>query len=67
MHHAVYRIKQLCTTSGKPGLLPVGQATVWRWVKNGRFPAPFALGPRCTVWDAAAVDNWLKQQREAAK
>jgi predicted DNA-binding transcriptional regulator AlpA len=67
MNQQIYRIKQLCTTPGKPGLLPVGRATIWRWVSAGTFPKPFKIGLRCTVWDAAAVDNWLKQQREAAK
>lgn len=28
----------------------VGPATVWRWVKTGRLPAPVKLGPNTTGW-----------------
>lgn len=28
----------------------VGPATVWRWVKSGRLPAPVKLGPNTTAW-----------------
>lgn len=28
----------------------VGPATVWRWVKAGRLPAPVKLGPNTTAW-----------------
>lgn len=28
----------------------IGPATVWRWVKVGRLPAPVKLGPNTTAW-----------------
>ncbi len=28
----------------------IGPATVWRWVKAGRLPAPVKLGPNTTAW-----------------
>jgi predicted DNA-binding transcriptional regulator AlpA len=28
----------------------VGPATIWRWVKAGRLPAPIKLGPNTTAW-----------------
>ena len=28
----------------------IGPATVWRWVKSGRLPAPVKLGPNTTAW-----------------
>ena len=28
----------------------IGPATVWRWVKAGRLPAPVKLGPNVTAW-----------------
>jgi predicted DNA-binding transcriptional regulator AlpA len=55
----VLRLRQIATTKGKPGLLPVSPATVWRWIRSGRFPAPFKLGEGTTVWDAAAVDEFI--------
>jgi len=55
-----YRITQLAThKSGKPGLIPVGPATIWRWTKEGLFPKPVKLGPGVTVWRAADVQAWL--------
>lgn len=63
-NHLVYRLRQLASTNGKPGLLPVGPATIWRWVRKGCFPKPFTMGTRCTVWDKQAVDQWLEAQRE---
>ncbi len=65
MQQRVYRISGLATTSNNQGLLPVSPATIWRWVKNGSFPAPFKIGSNTTVFDADAVDFWLKSQREA--
>lgn len=55
----VYRLRQLASEKGRPGLLPVSPATIWRWCREGRFVLPFSLGPQTTVWDAALVDKWL--------
>jgi predicted DNA-binding transcriptional regulator AlpA len=55
-----YRLRQLASIKDRPGLLPVGPATIWRWVRSGKFPAPFTIGERCTVWDGRAVDDYLK-------
>ena len=71
----VYRIATLATTKVRKGdstetrigLLPVSRATLWRWVKDGKFPSPFKLGENCTVWDAGEVDAWVVSRREAAK
>jgi len=56
-----YRIYQLATykKAAKPGLIPVGPATIWRWTKEGLFPKPCRLGPGVTVWRAADVQAWL--------
>lgn len=66
MAQRVYRERQLATGKGHIGLLPVSPATLWRWVKSGKFPKPFKLGERVTVWDAAEVDAFLRAQREAS-
>lgn len=31
-------------------LYGISPATVWRWVKSGRLPAPMKLGPNTTAW-----------------
>ncbi len=62
MAQRVVRINELATTRTKPGKLPVAAATIWRWVKEGRFPPPFKLGPNTTVWDLDLVEAYLAQQ-----
>ena len=34
----------------RPPLIPIGKSTWWEGVRSGRFPKPFKLGPRTTVW-----------------
>lgn len=55
----VIRIADLASTQTKAGLLPVSRATIWRWVREGRFPKPFKLSESVTVWDAAAVESFI--------
>ena len=64
MAQRVIRISDLASTKGKPGLLPVSPATLWRWVKEDRFPAPFKLGPNTTVFDLDQIEAFLAQQAE---
>jgi prophage regulatory protein len=37
------------------GPIPVSKSTWWQGVKEGRFPKPYKLGPRTTVWKAEDV------------
>lgn len=67
MNQKVYRVQQLASRNGIAGMLPVSTATLWRWVKDGKFPKPFKLGHRVTVWDAAEVDAFLAAQRRDAQ
>ena len=64
MAQRVIRISDLASTKGKPGLLPVSPATLWRWVKEKKAPAPFKLGPNVTVWDLDQIEAFLAQQAE---
>lgn len=65
MQQRVYRMAVLATTKNNQGLLPVSPATIWRWVKDGTFPAPFKLGLNTTVWSANAVDAWVDAHKGA--
>jgi prophage regulatory protein len=67
MAQRVIRINDLASTKGKPGRVPVSPATVWRWVKEGKFPPPFKLGPNTTVFDLDLVEQWLARQAEGAE
>jgi predicted DNA-binding transcriptional regulator AlpA len=64
MAQRVIRIADLTTTKVKQGKLPISPATWWRWVAEGKAPAPFKLGPNVTVWDLDQVEAFLAQQAE---
>ena len=62
MSRRVIRIGELASTKAKPGLLPVSPATVWRWVREEKFPKPFKLGKSITVWDSGEVDAFIAER-----
>lgn len=78
MSQRVIRIGELASTPAKPaksgkqaklakqGKLPVSPATVWRWVREGKFPKPFKLGESVTVWDLAEVEAFIAQRAAGA-
>lgn len=72
MSQKLFRINDLATTPdrpgkpGKNGLLPVSPPTVWRWVREGKFPKPFKLGASVTVWNAAEVEAFIAQRAGGA-
>lgn len=45
-----------------PGILGVSAPTLWRWVKEGKFPPPRKLG-RITVWPVDEVRGWMAEQK----
>lgn len=61
MLQQVIRIRELASTATKQGKLPVSRATVWRWVREGKFPKPYKLGKSVTVWNVDEVDAFLAQ------
>lgn len=48
----VVRLKQILAPDGP---IPVSKSSWWQGVKDGRFPKPFKLGPRTTVWRAEEI------------
>ncbi|WP_082439778.1 AlpA family phage regulatory protein [Massilia sp. WG5] len=56
------RIWDIASTKDKSGQLPVSPSTVWRWVREGRFPKPFKLSNSVTVWDASMVEEFISKQ-----
>jgi len=66
MSQRVIRVADIATTNNKKGLLPVSRATIWRWVREGKFPKPFKLGESVTVWDAAEVEAFIAQRAGGA-
>jgi prophage regulatory protein len=43
-----------------PHIVPVGHATLWRMVKDQRFPKPYKISSRITAWRAEDVRAWLQ-------
>jgi prophage regulatory protein len=35
----------------------VSRATIWRWVKIGKLPAPQKIGENCTRWDFEVIQS----------
>lgn len=44
-----------------PALIPIGRSTWWHGVRTGRFPQPFKLGPRTTVWRAEDIHRLIEE------
>lgn len=60
---AYLRESQLVQKPGNPApLIPASASTLWRWVKQGTFPAPRKIGPKVTAWRVGDVRAWLQQQ-----
>jgi predicted DNA-binding transcriptional regulator AlpA len=55
------------STPPKPAIIPVSKSTLWAWVKEGRFPPPVKLGPRCTAWRVEDVRSFIEQDRNQGK
>lgn len=47
--------------------LCVSRATLWRWAKNGNFPAPVKLGRNSVGWRASEVSEWLEKREKSYK
>ena len=42
----------------------LSRATIYRWMKEGKFPKPIHLGTNMVRWKKSDIDNWLAE-REA--
>lgn len=56
-----YRLPQVREIAG--GVAP---STIWGWVKNGTFPAPYKLSANCSAWCAAEIEAWAKSRIAAS-
>lgn len=44
-------------------MLGISQATFYRMIREGRFPAGINLGPGTVRWRQSDVDAWIEAQR----
>ncbi|WP_119335144.1 helix-turn-helix transcriptional regulator [Hydrogenophilus thermoluteolus] len=40
----------------------ISRPTIYRWAREGLFPAPLKLGPRAIGWRADEIDAWLESR-----
>ena len=66
MSQRVIRVADIATTKERKGMLPVSPATIWRWVREDKFPKPFKLGESVTVWNAAEVEAFIADRATGA-
>ena len=43
-------------------LLGVSESTLYRYSRNGNFPAPIKLSPRRRGWPKSVVEEWLREK-----
>ncbi len=48
-------------------IVPVSKTTIWAWVKQEKFPKPFKLSPRCTVWKENDVLEFVRELNNEAR
>jgi prophage regulatory protein len=50
-------------------VVPVSNTTLWRMVRENRFPRPIPLSEdgRCPAWKVGDVRAWLAEREAAAK
>jgi prophage regulatory protein len=44
----------------------LSRSTIWRMVRDGRFPKPLALTGRNTGWLASDIAKWQQERRAEA-
>ena len=43
-------------------LIGISNATLWRWIKAGRFPAPMKIGKKKVAWRSSVLAHWIAQR-----
>ena len=43
-------------------LIGISNATLWRWIKAGRFPAPLKIGKKKVAWRSSVLAAWIAQR-----
>lgn len=42
--------------------LQVDRSTIYRWMKEDRFPSPIQLGSRSIGWKASTIELWISSR-----
>ncbi len=60
------QVKQILRRKQVEQMTGLSRSTIYQWIKNGYFPAPFTLGRRSVGWEMAEIQDWI-QQRQTQK
>lgn len=44
--------------------IPLGRTTIWRMMREGRFPQSRRIGKMAAAWLESEVDEWIRQRAE---
>lgn len=42
-----------------PAIIPISKSSWWNGVKTGKYPKPYKLGERTTVWRVEDIRNFM--------
>jgi len=54
MHHLIGKPKD-----NIPAIVPVSKATIWNWIKQGKFPKPIKLSKGVTAWRVEDIREYI--------
>jgi predicted DNA-binding transcriptional regulator AlpA len=43
------------------------RTTLWKWIKEGRFPAPLSITAKAQVWPREEIERWRKGLENARR
>ena len=46
-------------------LFKVSPATIYRWINEGKFPAPIHLGANMVRWKVSDIEAWIAEREGA--
>lgn len=55
----VMRLNQVIESTG------LGRSTIYKFIAEGKFPAPLKLSERCVGWLDSEVQLWIKSRIDA--
>ncbi len=46
--------------------IPLSRSTVWRLIRDGKFPAPLRISPGRVAWPENEIEVWRAAQKRSA-
>lgn len=65
MEHPLVELPPFPRAADLLAVIPKGKSWLWEASRTGRFPKPFKLSDRTTVWRREEVLEWLKEKANA--